>query len=143
MHRLEDWSLRMEAAIDAARTIPFGYRPGRNHCCKFTGDVVLEMTGRDPIAWFRGRYKTEKGAYLALLQFAGGGLAEAMERIAAEFPLEEIRPTHAQRGDAVMFEMEPGNPGLGICVGHRLVSVLPDTGLGFVAMSAALRAWRV
>ena len=140
--RFEDWPQRLDAAIDDARSIPFGYAPGENHCCLFTGNIVLAMTGDDPIAWFRGRYKDEKGAYVALKQFAGAGLVEAMERIAAEFPATEIPITHAQRGDVVLFEVQD-DPGLGVCVGSKFVSVTKPNGLAFLPMTGVLRAWRV
>ena len=143
MTRFEDWPQRMEAAIHTARGIPFGYGPGQNHCCLFTGDVVMAMTGRDPIAWFRGKYTSERGAYLAARVFAGGGLPEAMDRISTEFPCSEIPVSFAKRGDAVMFEQSPGDFGLGICIGTRFASVTKPDGLAFLPMSSALRVWSI
>jgi hypothetical protein len=140
--RLENWPLRMETAIDAARVLPFGYGPGQYHCCLFTGNVIEAMTGGDPIAWFRGRYTTERGAYLALKRFAGGDVPEAAAKIAEDFGCVEIAPTLAGRGDAVLFDT-PDGPAMGICIGPQLVSVTKPNGLAFLPMIAATRAWKV
>jgi len=141
MSRREDWPERLHACIEAARGVPFGYGPGENHCCLFTMNAVLAMTDRDPMAWFRGKYKDERGAYVALRRFAGGGLAEAMARAWAEQGWEEVPTGMAQRGDVVLHDT-PDGEALGICIGATFVSVTKD-GVTFLPMSGAQRAWKV
>ena len=142
--RFEDWSSRLEAAIDAARGAPTGYAPGENHCCLFSGDLVLAMTGTDVMAWFRGRYKNERGAYLALKRHAGAGLEKTVEKISVEFQVPEVPVNYAQRGDWVLHdEAHTHDLGAGICVGSRFVTVLHPAGVVFLPMSKALRAWRI
>lgn len=101
----------------------------------------MAMTGVDPMAWFRGRYKTRRGAYAALRRFAGGGLAEAMDRVAAERSYKRIPTRMAQRGDVVMHDT-PDGPGLGVCVGSTFVAIA-DGGVIFPPMAAASAAWRI
>lgn len=142
--RYEDWPRRMEEAISAARDVPFGYGPGQNHCCLFTADVALAMTGEDMLSPLRGKYTTEKMAYLVLRKFTkGGGIVEYMEYVSKAHSIPEIPVSHAQRGDAVLFYEEgTSNPGLGVCVGDRFVSVI-KTGIAFAPMAKALKAWAV
>lgn len=142
--RREDWPKRMDDAINAARNKPFGYALGENHCCLFMGDVVLAMTDTDVMAWFRGKYKCERGAYVAVKRHAGGGLRETVEKIAQEMAIEEISPLFAQQGDVVMhWSDNPDDPGVGICVGSRFVATTKPMGLIFRPMSEAKRVWRI
>ncbi|EME71383.1 hypothetical protein H261_03203 [Paramagnetospirillum caucaseum] len=140
--RFQDWPVRLDAAIAAARAVPFGYGPGQSHCCLFSSGVVQAITGTDVYAWFRGRYRCERGAYVALRRFAGGDVPEAVARIAAECGAPEIPLALAGRGDVVLFDT-PEGPAMGICLGAHLVSVTRPHGLGFLPMSAATRAWKV
>lgn len=140
--RFPDWPRRLDAAIAAARGLPFGYGPGESHCCLFSSNVVQAITGTDVYAWFRGRYRCERGAYVALRRFAGGDVPETVAKIAEQCGAPEISKSMAGRGDVVLFDT-PDGPAMGICVGDRLVSVTRPHGLAFVSMSAATRAWRV
>ncbi|MBI2235348.1 MAG: hypothetical protein HYU60_00050 [Magnetospirillum sp.] len=140
--RREDWPLRLQEVIDAAQGVPFGYGPGQQHCCLFGGDAVKAMTGTDAMAWFRDRYTDEKGAYQALRKFAGGGLTEAMDKLAGQFALTEVPPPLAQRGDAVLHDT-PDGLALGICIGERFATVTRPDGLAFLPMASALKAWRI
>jgi len=161
--RIEDWPARLAAAIETARNKPFVW--GRHDCGLFMADCCLAMTGADPAAAFRGRpvaappvnnfrchkwqpaYRTRRGAAGALKRYAGGGLAQAMERSFADLGWPEIAPGFAQRGDAVLFaaldiETALDAQAAGICTGAMLCFAGP-AGLDFAPMSAALRAWKV
>ena len=47
------------------------YEWGTFDCCTLAGDVVLVITGVDPIADVRGKYSTEQGAYRILARLGG------------------------------------------------------------------------
>lgn len=144
--RRDGWEAALAEQIAAARPLPFGYGEGQNHCCLFAGNVVLAITGVDPIRWFRPsgtlRYRTERGAYALLRRFAGGGLAEAMGRVAAECGFCAIPPRRAGRGDVVLHATQDGD-GLGICTGRTFAAVCWPRGLEFRPMKDALAAWRI
>jgi len=68
------------------------------------------MNGSDPGHWFRERYETKKQAFKLLKQFAGGGLTEAVEKIAKEMGYPEIQPEKANSGDMVLIDVENIHP---------------------------------
>lgn len=80
----------MREAIARHHAQPFAW--GTSDCTMFA-DVVLAMTGFDPIADYR-TYTTEIGA-LRMLKKAGA--ASMIEYVSRLFP--EIPPAHAGRGD--------------------------------------------
>lgn len=145
MTRFESWPRLLAEAIEAARGRPFSW--GEHDCCLFAATLVLAMTGTDPAARFRGKYKTARGAAGIMKRFAGGGVAAAAEKIAAALGCPEVPPRLAGRGDVVLFEA-PGpdgkpSPALGVCVGATFVFALAAVGVGFMPMGCAIRAWKV
>ncbi len=140
MNRFPDWPERLHAEIEAAHERPFSW--GRHDCALFAADVVRAVTGEDIAAWFRGRYKTRRGAYGALKRFAGGGLEQAMDKQAVARGMAAIRPALAQRGDMVLVDT-PEGPALAICVGRFAAQVAESGGVAFADMSLARRAWAV
>lgn len=145
MMRPFDWQERMIDAINARRDTPFAW--GRHDCALFACDVAQAICGVDFAAGLRGRYATERGAYVALKRFAGpnaknGGLEAAAEKIAANHGCPEVPPLMAQRGDIVLMDSELGAV-LGVCVGETIAKAGVETGVEFVPLAAARRAWRV
>jgi hypothetical protein len=140
--RRDDWAARLHQAVEAARRTPFGY--GSHDCLLFAATAVLDMTGVDLAAEVRGTYHDAEGAAAALAAFAGGGMIEAVEKIAARHAIETIPWQFARRGDVVLVETVAG-PALGVCVGaHAAVAALGQrTGIAFVGMSEAMRAYRI
>ncbi|MBU1040147.1 MAG: hypothetical protein KKF77_03485 [Proteobacteria bacterium] len=139
VQRRHDWASRLVAQVEAARQRPFAW--GGADCCLTACDMVQAMTGVDPAAHFRGRYKTKAGAFRALKAFAGGGLEETAQRITTGLAMPEVPPLAAQRGDVCLVETLQG-PALGICLGAQ-VAVQGPLGLALLPMHQALRAWRV
>ena len=143
MLRAHDWPTRLLNHVELARRTPFAW--GVSDCCLFACDCVRAMTGVDPAAWFRGRYKTQRGAMRALKTFAGGGLEATARRITAELGMPEISPALAQRGDVVLLSLPdcpPENLALGICLGDHHAAQGP-AGISNVPLAFAVRAWRV
>lgn len=130
--RLHDWQLRLEALIDERLHRRFFY--GQHDCCMWACDVVLAVTGRDPVADLRGTYATEEDA--AAVMAAGGGLAEmACARFGPEVP-----PMAAAAGDVGLLET-PEGPALVACAG---MTWLAATAFGVVnvPLEQVTRAWR-
>lgn len=72
-----------------------GFAWGRFDCCTFGADWVVQMTGVDPLAEFRGKYSTREEAFA----LAGGNLRTALEsKLGPAIPV-----AHAQRGDLALF----------------------------------------
>lgn len=140
MKRARDWAVRLDAYIAAGQRAPF--RRGRNDCCLFACGAIAAMTGVDPGAWFRGRYASAFGARFMLRQFAGGGLEEAVDKLAAELEAAEIPALSASRGDLCLAGSLDGISGLGICLGPRAAFMTP-AGLAFVPITRVKRAWRI
>lgn len=136
-NRLEDWPTRLNQAIQAARWRPFVW--GEHDCCLFAANVVRAMTGNDPAADLRGRYRSRSGAGRLIKD--AGGLDALVDRMARAAGLSPIPVAYAHRGDPVLVETE-GGPALGICCGPRIACATHE-GLVFVDRARALKAWRV
>ncbi len=141
LRRRHDWPERLAGVLRAARGQ--GFRWGDHDCALFAARAVEAMTGHDPAAGFRGRYKTRRGAYGRLRRFAAGGLAEAAEKIAKTLRAEEIAPATAGRGDVVLVAAATGEALGVIDLSGRGIAVTGPDGLSILPRSAALRAWRV
>jgi hypothetical protein len=58
--RLRDWQGRLARLFAERREASFEW--GTHDCAMFAADAVLAVTGEDPAAEFRGKYKSESGA---------------------------------------------------------------------------------
>lgn len=128
--RRNDWPERLAAFIDARRRVAF--RWGTNDCCIVAADWVLEATGVDPAATWRG-YASEAEAQ-AIIERAGG------MRELVSLP-ERATPRLAQRGDVVLAEHE-GQQVFGVVVGD-MYAAPGARRLEFRPMSEALVAFEV
>ena len=134
--RSEDWPLRLDAAVEAARSRPFAWRV--HDCCAFASAVVEAMTGRDVMAELRdefGDYASELGAAKAIAR--AGGLRAAWTHALGE----PIAPAFAQRGDVVLI-LNEGRELIGVNLGTAVCAV-SEAGLGFVSGKEVVCAWRV
>jgi hypothetical protein len=141
--RCWDWDRRLDAHLKAALGRPFSW--GEHDCALFAANAVRDMTGIDGAAPFRGRYRTARGATLALRRFAGGGLAEAAAAICATHGWPAVPVTLAQRGDLVLLDTAEG-PALGLVdlTGRQAVKAGQD-GLQALPLDApsVLKAWSI
>ncbi len=135
-----DWQELMLAAIKERRETPFAW--GEHDCVLFAFDVAQAVCAIDFAAPLRGKYRSERGAALALKRFAGAGLEEAAEKIAAEHGCPEVSPLTAQRGDLVILDGERGAL-LGVCVGDRVAQAGVKSGIQYAPLLSARRAWRI
>ncbi len=140
MSRVEGWEARLAEFIARGRTKPFQW--GSWDCCSMPFEAVELITGVDPWAKLRGRYKTELGALRILKNFAGGGVVEMVEKIMADLGAPEVKIPFARRGDLCLLVGDPAGFGatLGVCLG-RDVAVVTLDGLRFLPLTRVSRVW--
>lgn len=131
--RAPDWERRLMAGV--AHTPAFQW--GAADCCTFAARLVLDMTGRDLLAVFRGKYQTARGA-LRLIN-AGGGLELLISQRLGP-PLARV--ALARRGDIVLARTRAGEPTVGICVGDK-IAAQGLAGAVFLPLLAGVTAWSV
>ena len=128
--RLENWPVRLDAAIEAARGRPFKW--GEHDCATWASEVVCAITGAR--YWFAASYGSEKDADREIERLGLDSLAAGVSRVLE--PLES--PLLAQRGDIVQHKIGA----LGVCVGS-MAMCLRERGLIAVPVKNCVRAWRV
>lgn len=135
MKRLKDWEPRLVEYLATAARTPF--QAGTHDCALFMGACVEAMTGVDPAAKWRGKYKTIKSG---IARVRRAGHADHVAVVAAMF--EEVAPAYARRGDIGVVDGSEGFGALGIVQGEG-VYVLTHTGLGLEPRRNLKRAFRV
>lgn len=144
IRRHRDWEVRLAAAIEAARFTEFVW--GEFDCALAMADLVEAMTGTDPGARFRGRYKTARGAAGALRRYGAGTLEATMTAVFGK----PVPRAFARRGDAATVALDAGlderfGHAAGI-VGLDGVSVhvaAPERGLIRLPLRLAAQGWKV
>jgi hypothetical protein len=134
--RSPNWPEKLAAFVSARREHPFVW--GAQDCCTFAADAVIAMTGRDPLADFRGRYSTEDEADAVI---GPDGLEAMLAQHLAAFGATEIPPLQAQRGDLALVRVA-NHTLLGVVIGPTVAAPGLER-LAFVRASTALRAWAV
>ena len=134
MKRLPDWRQRLGEYVAGIAKTPFA--PGSADCALFAADAILAMTGTDPAAGFRGRYKTLKGGFKRLQK---AGYADLAALVAAH--LAEIPVAMAQVGDIAILSAD-GEAALGVVQGDRIY-VRSLGGLATVPLLSAERMFRL
>jgi hypothetical protein len=134
MVRIDDWEQALADYLLAQREAVFAW--GRMDCVLFAAGAVAAMTGADPAADLRGKYRSQAGAGRLLKQLGFANLAVAVDSV-----LVPVAPAAAHRGDVVMLD---GN--LGLCTGRTALFLPEEGGEPGLAVRATLqceRAWRV
>jgi hypothetical protein len=132
--RLTDWETRLGDYLARHRGAVFAW--GRLDCVLFAAGAVEALTGEDPAAAVRKRYRTKIGAARKLRQQGFRTIAALMDS-----RFEPVQPAFAQRGDIVMAQGS-----LGVCVGRQALFIGEEDGapgLVSVPLAAWERAWRV
>jgi len=99
--RIPAWEDALVNYIAIKRHEPFEY--GVNDCCLFAAGAVIEVTGEDPMAEFRGKYDSLKGSLKVIKEIGAGTLEATLD---SKFP--EVGIGHAQRGDLAFFDGSVG-----------------------------------
>ncbi|MEH3107157.1 MAG: hypothetical protein PGN09_07705 [Sphingomonas fennica] len=134
MHRQIDWEERIVRYLEPLRARPYEW--AKNDCCTFAAGAVEAMTGVDPMAEFRGRYATARGAVRAIRRIGAGTLPATLD---AKF--RRIEAALAQRGDVVWIDDGSALGSLGLCWGPAMIAVgQQDERVGLIQVPRAL--WR-
>lgn len=92
--RVDHW----DRALEAVATVHVAIVPewGVSDCLLTTADVIQAVIGIDPLAEFRGRYKTEIGAARKMRENGCESVKDVFERY---LMLEPVNRFSARRGD--------------------------------------------
>ena len=134
MNRLDNWYIALAEIIGRHRNTPFSW--GVFDCCTFVSDCAIAICGVDPVAEYRGKYRTEIGAKRALIKRHGSidGIFDAcFDRV----PIGEI-----QRGDIVTYKDDEGMSAAAIYYGGKYWAAMRDGGADAVTIKPE-SAWRV
>ena len=126
----QQWEKRLVAVTEAHLVTPLVW--GKSDCLLTTCDAIEAMTGVDPAADIRGKYKSKAGAYRLIKQRGYDSLGAVL---ADRF--EEIGTAMAQRGDVGIFEKTVGY----FC--EYGFAVKGEDGLRFLPRKMAERAFKV
>lgn len=134
MQRLTDWRARLTSYLLEHGKVAFSY--GKQDCALFAAGAVAAMTGHDPAAEWRGRYRTPAGG-LRLMRMAGfRGAVDFMNRT-----FVPIHPAFAGDGDIAAVPLPEGEA-LGVIVGE-VVYLTGPSGVAMQPRTSAERAWVV
>lgn len=131
-----DKATQLQQFLGKRETTTFSW--GGNDCALFAANWVLERTGKDYAAEFRGTYHTETGSVQALNNLGYDNLTDALHQLLGQ-PLEA--PGLAQRGDVALVDTP-----LGIACGVVTVNGVLAQGyrsLKLISFSKMIAAWRI
>lgn len=135
--RLPDWGSRLAALVEERRDAPFAW--GRHDCAMFAADAVLAITGRDPLAAWRGAYSTEEGG--AAITDPAGGFEAFMVAAFADHGSPDCPVAFAQRGDVALIQLRNL---VSLAVVLDGVVAAPGTdGIEFLRPRVVRRVWAV
>ena len=101
MQRRSDWQEVLDEFVRVNQYRPFEY--GKWDCCLFVCDAIIEMTGIDLAAPYRGNYSNRKGAMHAIREQRGTASIQAVAaHVAATHHMRDVPVSHAHRGDMVL-----------------------------------------
>ncbi|OBQ72401.1 DUF6950 family protein [Mesorhizobium loti] len=132
--RLPDWDRRLARLVPAIAATPGVW--GQSDCLLTVMDVVAEITGFDPAADIRGKYKTEAGAARILRKRGFDDVEMALASLFA--PVGRLM---AQRGDVGVVDQDGQ-----LCAGFmcdRGFMARTETGVFILPQSAIKTAFKV
>jgi hypothetical protein len=137
LKRLPDWHSRLIRAVEEVRRAPLVW--GASDCgLDWAGRAVLAVTGQNPAAGLKPRYKTAQGA----LAFLRGQKVENLADLVARF-LPEIHPSRAVIGDIAAIKTDDAfGFALGIVNGETIL-VRGEDGVRVLNLLDADRAFAV
>lgn len=132
--RFQDWPQRLADAIEKFERKQFEW--GSHDCGTMAADLIVAMTGEDPIPYLRGNWDSAMTASRIDLE------AET-EQAAFDQGWEPVGVAMARRGDLVLRDVENG-PTLGIVDLDPFHAMFPgQDGIVRYATLSCSRAWRI
>lgn len=135
MVRFYDWAQRLNAYVAQVAREPLVY--GRHDCALFAANAVLEMTGIDFAAPYRGRYTTLRGGLRILTQ---DGYADHVALALTCLPENPV--AMAMPGDLAVFRTPQGRA-LGVVQGPAVYVLHPGGTIGVLPLTDALQVLAV
>ncbi len=132
-----DWPRQLNLYLAEAqhRYAKTGLKWGEFDCCTFAFDWVLRCTGEDPMADYRGAYKTKKEALEVLRDKGGGTLLSACKQYFGK----PVKGPSGHRGDVAYLKSEKAC-GIFVTRGSLMAAVFLGEG-GLVSAKAHDAAW--
>ncbi|WP_407673237.1 DUF6950 family protein [Ochrobactrum chromiisoli] len=124
------WEKRLVAVTEAHLVTPLVW--GKSDCLLTTCDAIEAMTGGDPAADIRGKYKSKTGAYRLIKQRGYDSLGAVLTDRFTEIPV-----AMAGRGDVGIYQNTVGY----FC--EYGFAVKGEDGLRFLPRTMAERAFKV
>lgn len=132
MMRVRDWSTRLISLLQERRLMPFEW--GKHDCCLFAADAYIALCDKDLASEFRGRYKTELGAYRALKRLGYESVDDVLSAKLGEPKATKL----PERGDILLIDYE-GQLTAG--VHFNAAWVVGENGLVQAPPSWIVKAW--
>ena len=144
LRRRHDWRQAMQHALKARMHSPFRY--GEFDCCLAAADVIAAMTDVDPMADFRGGYKSAASAAGLLRDKGKGTLLKTLISVMPAAGSRRIPVARASIGDLMVTKHAIHDAcrgqACGICIGS--FSLYPgETGWTSLPTTAAHAAFRI
>lgn len=139
--RLSNWPRALDTFIAAHAETPFAW--GTNDCIMFASEAIAAITGHDPAAEWRGRYRSALGA--ARIFRPWGGFGEMVAAIAEASGYHGQNVLMAQRGDLMLLPTTATGllwPAAGVCLG-KVSAFAGPTGLTLRRTVDCNRSWRI
>ena len=137
MQRKEGWELKLDSALQDVVSKP--YILGETDCFAGTSDVILEMTDKDILERWRGKYQSFMQAARMIRGEDYVGVTDWLDQVTQG----RIEPKLAQRGDIVARHIGRVVPSLGICAGKDALLFIHGLGATYKPMGTIEAAWRV
>lgn len=99
--RRGDWEQAFAAYLAGCEGRPYAW--GEHDCLLFAAGAAIAITGEDPAAHVRGRYRSKRGALRVLRELGHGSLEAAIDARYPETPIG-----FARRGDWALYETAVG-----------------------------------
>lgn len=134
--RVPDWDRALPLVIERHMALPGEW--GVSDCMIVAGDAIEAVTGVDPMAPYRGRYKTEAGAARLMRKNGCETVDDFLRKV---FGLAPVGRLMAQRGD-VGTVMQGGQLTAGV-VTERGFAAKGEHGLVFHEVTDIVSAFKV
>ncbi|MBB5700683.1 hypothetical protein FHS76_000526 [Ochrobactrum daejeonense] len=134
--RVPGWDRALEDVATAH--IDIAPEWGKSDCLLTAADAIFAVTGIDPLAKFRGKYKTEKGAARKMLKNGCENVRDVFEKY---LDLEPVNRFAARRGDVGVMIIN-GEYTAGFICGSGFAVKQPH-GLTFFPITEIEQAYKV
>lgn len=132
--RKQNWPRIISEEITKHTHIPFAW--GEKDCCLAVADIIIAYTGVDLVSEFRGRYRTARGATMALKRYGKGTIKDTVDT-----KLPSIDVSQAGRGDIGLVKTD-GGESLAI-IFSQIAWAMTYEGLVDLPLDRLVCAWRV